>query len=61
MADEFVKEEWAVRRSGQETLEQMAETSPTRLDNEQRKKLLEIAETCPVHRTLSKKLSFRSL
>jgi len=31
------------------------------LDNEQRKKLLEIAETCPVHRTLAKKLSFRSL
>lgn len=31
------------------------------LDDEQRKKLLEIAETCPVHRTLSKKLSFRSL
>ena len=31
------------------------------LDDEQRKKLLEIAETCPVHRTLSKKLSFRGL
>ena len=31
------------------------------LDDEQRKKLLEIAETCPVRRTLSKKVSFRSL
>ena len=31
------------------------------LDDEQRKKLLEIAETCPVRRTLSKKLTFRSL
>jgi putative redox protein len=31
------------------------------LHDEQRKKLLEIAETCPVHRTLSKKLSFRNL
>jgi putative redox protein len=31
------------------------------LADEQRKKLLEIAETCPVHRTLDKKLSFRIL
>lgn len=30
------------------------------LDDEQRVKLVEIAETCPVRRTLSKKLSFRS-
>lgn len=29
------------------------------LDDEQRKKLLEIAETCPVRRTLSKKVSFK--
>lgn len=31
------------------------------LDDEQRKKLLEIAKTCPVRRTLSKTISFRSL
>ena len=31
------------------------------LDDEQREKLLEIPETCPVHRTLCKKLSFRNL
>ncbi|HVP18542.1 MAG TPA: OsmC family protein [Spirochaetia bacterium] len=31
------------------------------LDDEQRNKLLEIAESCPVHRTLSKRFSFRSL
>ena len=31
------------------------------IDDGQRKKLLEIAERCPVRRTLSKKLSFRSL
>jgi putative redox protein len=31
------------------------------LNDEQRKKLLEIAETCPVRLTLSKKASFRSL
>ena len=31
------------------------------LDDEQRRKLLEIAETCPVRRTLSKKLSFIGL
>jgi putative redox protein len=31
------------------------------LDDEQREKLAEIAETCPVYRTLSKKLTFRSL
>jgi putative redox protein len=31
------------------------------LDDEQRKKLFEIAETCPVRLTLSKKVSFRSL
>ncbi len=31
------------------------------LDDEQRRKLLEIAETCPVRHTLTKKLLFRDL
>ena len=31
------------------------------IDESQRKKLLEVAESCPVHRTLSKKLVFRAL